>query len=344
MSALTRPEYHSDEPSRYAPKWIREAHLRPSEPVGRLPRAAQFGPREASNDTPVVSWPQEHSFEDQHPEPVPEREHAAFEGDVAIRQMREARVFEPQEVPEPRWNEPPKLPLSMLLRTSVAIGVATLGALVYVGIVPLAVPSVVQELVSSMRQTTAATTASRPSAVERPTKLASRFGDEASAGERAGATPAADTPAAGPASDGTRAVRTVTVAPWPVAATPQPAAATPQPAAAPQQTAAPAASSAPAGVTRRLDADEIDSLIQRGEAFILQGDFAAARLMLQRAAEAGSARAAVTLGATYDPVMLRKVGVVGFKAEPALAREWYERAASLGSPEASSRIAELGKN
>ena len=66
--------------------------------------------------------------------------------------------------------------------------------------------------------------------------------------------------------------------------------------------------------------------------------------MLQRAAEAGSARAAVTLGATYDPVMLRKVGVVGFKAEPALAREWYERAAALGSPEASNRIAELGRN
>jgi TPR repeat protein len=96
-------------------------------------------------------------------------------------------------------------------------------------------------------------------------------------------------------------------------------------------------------VTRNLDPGEIDALIQRGEAFILQGDFAAARLMLQRAAEAGSDRAALTLGATYDPLMLRKVGVVGFKAEPALAREWYERAAALGSPEASSRLAELGR-
>lgn len=341
MSALTRPDYHSDEPSRYAPKWIREGHLRPAEPFGRLPRAAQFGPHEASPDgPPAASRPQERRFDD-YPEPAPERDVPVFEGDVAIRQMREARVFEPhdEEVPEPRWNEPPRLPLSMLLRTAAAIAVATLGALVYVGVVPLTVPAAVQDAVASMRQTTGVDNASRPPTVERPTKLVGRIGDEPSVGERAGAGTPTDTPAVGP-SDGARAIRTVAVAPWPATATPQPAAAATAPAAA----AAPAAPTASAAVTRHLDPDEIDALIQRGEAFILQGDFAAARLMLQRAAEAGSARAAVTLGATYDPVMLRKVGVVGFKAEPALAREWYERAAALGSPEASSRIAELGRN
>ena len=42
----------------------------------------------------------------------------------------------------------------MLLRTTAAIAVATLGALVYVGAVPLTVPDAVQDVVAAMRQTT----------------------------------------------------------------------------------------------------------------------------------------------------------------------------------------------
>jgi hypothetical protein len=47
-------------------------------------------------------------------------------------------------------------------------------------------------------------------------------------------------------------------------------------------------------VFRKLDRDEIDTLIKRGEHFIASSDLAAARLVLQRAAEGGDAGAALT--------------------------------------------------
>ena len=50
---------------------------------------------------------------------------------------------------------------------------------------------------------------------------------------------------------------------------------------------------------RRLDRDEVADLMRRGEAFIASGDLASARLVLQRAAEAGDPRAALTLA---DPL------------------------------------------
>jgi hypothetical protein len=59
--------------------------------------------------------------------------------------------------------------------------------------------------------------------------------------------------------------------------------------------------------------------MRRGEAFIATGDMAAARLVLQRAAEAGGARA-LMLAATYDPIMLEKLGIQGLASDIAAAR------------------------
>ena len=89
---------------------------------------------------------------------------------------------------------------------------------------------------------------------------------------------------------------------------------------------------------RQLDRDEVAMLATRGEAFIAAGDIAAARLVLQRAAEARDARAALLLGATYDPIMLEKIRVRGFAPDIATARIWYERAKEFGSAEASQRL------
>src|SRR5258708_38775407 len=50
-----------------------------------------------------------------------------------------------------------------------------------------------------------------------------------------------------------------------------------------------------------LDREEIAALYKRGEQLIQQGDIAAARLMFARAASVGDARAALALGASYDP-------------------------------------------
>jgi hypothetical protein len=92
---------------------------------------------------------------------------------------------------------------------------------------------------------------------------------------------------------------------------------------------------------RELDRDEIAILRKRGEEFVLAGDIAGARLLLRRAAEARDAHAALALGATYDPNMLAKLRVHGLTADIAAARTWYEKAAELGSAEASERIKRL---
>ena len=89
---------------------------------------------------------------------------------------------------------------------------------------------------------------------------------------------------------------------------------------------------------RRIDPDEVQFLFQRGEEFVAAGDFAAARIVFERAAEAGHARAAFALAAIYDPLVLRRFGIKSLTADLAKARAWYERAGSLGSAEASRRI------
>jgi hypothetical protein len=94
---------------------------------------------------------------------------------------------------------------------------------------------------------------------------------------------------------------------------------------------------------RILSPDELDRLLNRGEAFLAQGDVAAARLVLERAAEARNARAALTLGSTYDPNVLRRMGVVGVQPDPEQARSWYERAADFGSGEANQRLTALAQ-
>jgi hypothetical protein len=92
----------------------------------------------------------------------------------------------------------------------------------------------------------------------------------------------------------------------------------------------------------RLDSEEIDVLIKRGKDLLGDGDVAAARLLLRRAAEAGSAEGAFTLGTTFDPVSLARLGAIGAAADLAKARQWYRRAAELGSSAASQQLAGLG--
>jgi hypothetical protein len=100
--------------------------------------------------------------------------------------------------------------------------------------------------------------------------------------------------------------------------------------------------SAPA-LQRQLDGEEIILLLKRGKDLIASGDLAAARLVLQRAADANHAEAALALGATYDPFVLRELKVYGFTPDAAMARVWYEKAIELGSPAAPRRLEMLTK-
>jgi hypothetical protein len=119
------------------------------------------------------------------------------------------------------------------------------------------------------------------------------------------------------------------------------------PAAAPNEqpvVAQPVPASPPAPTVRTLDRDEIAMLYHRSEELVAQGDIAAARLMLARAAEAGDARSALALGATYDPDVLRKLGVLGVAADAAQARAWYAKAAEYGSGEATRRLEQIAQS
>jgi TPR repeat protein len=92
-----------------------------------------------------------------------------------------------------------------------------------------------------------------------------------------------------------------------------------------------------------LSAEEVDGLIHWGEKFLAQGDVATARHVLERAAQTRDARVPLMLGATYDPDGLRRMGMVGVRPDLEQAKSWYTRAAELGSPEASQRLAALAR-
>ncbi len=97
----------------------------------------------------------------------------------------------------------------------------------------------------------------------------------------------------------------------------------------------------PSPALRPLESEELALLLRRGHELLEQGDIAGARLMLRRAADAGNVQAALSLGATYDPVFLEERGVLGLTPNIEKARAWYQRATALGSEEASRRMARL---
>ncbi len=71
------------------------------------------------------------------------------------------------------------------------------------------------------------------------------------------------------------------------------------------------------------------------------GDIASARLLLERAAGAHEAKAALLLAQTYDPAVLGTPDMRSITPDPAMARSWYQKAAELGSAEAQQRLARM---
>ncbi|HEY1746769.1 MAG TPA: hypothetical protein VGG11_08420 [Xanthobacteraceae bacterium] len=121
-----------------------------------------------------------------------------------------------------------------------------------------------------------------------------------------------------------------------------PAATLPLPAVAPAAvptTAKPQAPAEPQTSALHLDPSEVAILLKRGQDTLKNGDLVAARLLLQRAAAAGSADGAFALAQTFDPVVVARLGAVGVAADAAKAREWYQKAAHLGSGVAAQQVA-----
>ncbi|WP_245322813.1 hypothetical protein [Bradyrhizobium valentinum] len=129
----------------------------------------------------------------------------------------------------------------------------------------------------------------------------------------------------------------------PLAAAAPPVAAPPVAVAAavPPPVTAPAPARPQADVVRSLDPREVAGLIKRGQDLLASGDVQSARLLLMRGAEARDARAALLVGTTYDPALLKQIGADGPLADIAQARMWYQRAKEWGEPDAQRKLEAL---
>ena len=114
-----------------------------------------------------------------------------------------------------------------------------------------------------------------------------------------------------------------------------------------EESAKPAANSSgtpsPTMPSPRLAAAEIAELLARGDGFLRISDVASARLYYERAADAGDGRAALRIGATFDPAFLARAGLGGVRGDVAKTRFWYSRALDLGAAEAVAQLNSLEK-
>jgi chromosome segregation ATPase len=101
------------------------------------------------------------------------------------------------------------------------------------------------------------------------------------------------------------------------------------------------AAMAPPAAVETQSTPEATRLIARASALLGQGDIGAARTVLERATETGSAQASFMLAETYDPGILSAWGTYGTRGEVTKARELYAKAHAGGIQEAKNRIEAL---
>jgi hypothetical protein len=285
----------------------------------------------------------------------------AFEGDVAIKELRQRMALAPDLPPAPPLRRDRGAAPGMVLRLT---GLVTLAAIVAYGFVWISTP--------------------RPQAADSASSgFQSRIGgdqpDPAAAGEESSLSPAILRPPVSPTDAEQGASGALEEAfptelprpdlpqrpdPWllpdrrgdraPSAVSPTTGTAVPLPAAGLQRPAAPGPSTlGPSALGPSTlgtftaspgpDREEVAALIARGQTYLANGDVASARLVFRRAAKTGDAQAALALGGTFDPIVLKSLGVIGVAADAAQARNWYEKAAELGSQEAQHRIDQLAQ-
>ena len=93
-----------------------------------------------------------------------------------------------------------------------------------------------------------------------------------------------------------------------------------------------------AAPSKTLDAETLAALMTRAKSLLALGDIGAARLLLERAANAQDATAAFLLAQTYDPAVLGVRDTRSITPDPVMARDWYRKAASFGSKDAQRRL------
>lgn len=105
------------------------------------------------------------------------------------------------------------------------------------------------------------------------------------------------------------------------------------------EVATPPSSGAGSPTQPKIPATEEAAMMERANGLLQSGDVAAARLVYERLARRGSQQGALALARSYDPEGLRSLAAVGLKPDLAKAREWYKKAAEMGSREAVNRLA-----
>lgn len=86
---------------------------------------------------------------------------------------------------------------------------------------------------------------------------------------------------------------------------------------------------------------EVTTLLARGDWLFATGDVDSARLLYERAAQAGDAQGAMRLGQTFDPVFLDRAHLRETRADTGMAVFWYRRARDLGAMGITSRLKSL---
>ncbi|HEV3500959.1 MAG TPA: hypothetical protein VGZ92_11605 [Bradyrhizobium sp.] len=89
------------------------------------------------------------------------------------------------------------------------------------------------------------------------------------------------------------------------------------------------------------DAAETARLVARASVLLGRGDIGSARIVLERAVEAGNAQASFTLAETYDPRILPRWGTYGTRGDATKARDLYAKAEAGGIKEAKARFDSL---
>jgi hypothetical protein len=100
----------------------------------------------------------------------------------------------------------------------------------------------------------------------------------------------------------------------------------------------PATGAARPALAEALGDPELARLISRASLLLSQGNIGTARIVLERAAETGSAPALFALAETYDPTTLAAWGTFGTQGDVAKARELYAKALAGGVLEAKDRL------
>jgi hypothetical protein len=118
----------------------------------------------------------------------------------------------------------------------------------------------------------------------------------------------------------------------------------PQPPPAEQRERSPQPVSSRALAPGPADHERALHLLKKGEEQLAKGLVAPARLLFERAADLGLARAAMALAATYDATEYPLRNIKGIAPDAREARRWYERAHQLGVEGADAALRRLGPN